>query len=300
MIENSPAGLVMLESEVMVTVTGEEHHQAALARFPVAQGMQRHVVVELAWCTIASGKYRGQRAIEVRLDGQRIGELTHLMSQRYAPLVAQLTARGARPGCQALIQWGNRGLEVLLRLPRNGNVVIPLPAAPVAVVPPPMPRRTSSQAPKWIAAAVIALIFVAALASTDEDSPSTTPAAQLATSTYEATSASPSSTTTTTVAPTTTTTTVAPAPPVAQPPAAQNPVPKVNTPAPPPPAAQPQPQPQPQPQCDPNYSGCVPIASDVDCAGGSGNGPAYVSGPIRVTGIDIYGLDNDKDGIACE
>jgi len=24
------------------------------------------------------------------------------------------------------------------------------------------------------------------------------------------------------------------------------------------------------------YSGCVPIASDVDCAGGSGNGPAYL------------------------
>lgn len=28
--------------------------------------------------------------------------------------------------------------------------------------------------------------------------------------------------------------------------------------------------------CDPNYSPCVPIASDVDCAGGKGNGPAYV------------------------
>lgn len=53
-------------------------------------------------------------------------------------------------------------------------------------------------------------------------------------------------------------------------------------------------------KCDPNYSGCVPIASDVDCAGGSGNGPAYVSGPIRVTGSDIYGLDADNDGIACE
>src|SRR5882724_5684914 len=36
-------------------------------------------------------------------------------------------------------------------------------------------------------------------------------------------------------------------------------------------------------QCDPNYSGaCVPIASDVDCAGGSGNGPAYVQGPVTV------------------
>jgi resuscitation-promoting factor RpfB len=52
--------------------------------------------------------------------------------------------------------------------------------------------------------------------------------------------------------------------------------------------------------CDPNYSGCVPIASDVDCAGGSGNGPAYVSGPVRVVGTDKYGLDNDKDGLGCE
>lgn len=60
---------------------------------------------------------------------------------------------------------------------------------------------------------------------------------------------------------------------------------------------------QPEPTgrgCDPNYTGCVPIASDVDCAGGSGNGPAYVAGPVRVIGIDIYGLDRDKDGIGCE
>jgi hypothetical protein len=53
--------------------------------------------------------------------------------------------------------------------------------------------------------------------------------------------------------------------------------------------------------CDPNYSGaCVPIASDVDCAGGSGNGPAYVQGPVRVVGTDIYKLDRDGDGIACD
>ena|SRR5215204_5024878 len=53
-------------------------------------------------------------------------------------------------------------------------------------------------------------------------------------------------------------------------------------------------------QCDPNYSGCVPIASDVDCAGGSGNGPAYVKGPVKVIGKDIYRLDRDGDGIGCE
>jgi hypothetical protein len=52
--------------------------------------------------------------------------------------------------------------------------------------------------------------------------------------------------------------------------------------------------------CDPNYSGCVPVASDVDCSGGSGNGPAYVQGPVRVIGSDIYRLDSDHDGIACE
>ena len=53
--------------------------------------------------------------------------------------------------------------------------------------------------------------------------------------------------------------------------------------------------------CDPNYAGaCVPIASDVDCAGGSGNGPAYVAGPVRVVGQDIYDLDRDGDGVACE
>jgi len=52
--------------------------------------------------------------------------------------------------------------------------------------------------------------------------------------------------------------------------------------------------------CDPNYSGCVPVDSDVDCAGGSGNGPSYVSGPVRVVGSDIYGLDRDGDGYGCE
>lgn len=53
--------------------------------------------------------------------------------------------------------------------------------------------------------------------------------------------------------------------------------------------------------CDPNYAGaCVPVASDVDCAGGSGNGPAYVTGPVQIIGRDIYRLDADKDGVGCE
>jgi hypothetical protein len=53
-------------------------------------------------------------------------------------------------------------------------------------------------------------------------------------------------------------------------------------------------------ECNPNYDPCVPVASDVDCSGGSGNGPAYVTGPVTVVGTDIYDLDRDGDGIACE
>lgn len=71
-------------------------------------------------------------------------------------------------------------------------------------------------------------------------------------------------------------------------------------PAPAPVAAAPAPAPAPG-GCDSNYSGpCVPIASDVDCEGGSGDGPEYVRGPVTVTGSDIYDLDRDGDGIACD
>ena len=53
--------------------------------------------------------------------------------------------------------------------------------------------------------------------------------------------------------------------------------------------------------CDPNYSGpCVPVDTDVDCASGSGNSPSYVDGPVTVVGDDIYGLDNNNDGVGCE
>jgi Skp family chaperone for outer membrane proteins len=53
-------------------------------------------------------------------------------------------------------------------------------------------------------------------------------------------------------------------------------------------------------ECDPNYNPCLEPASDYDCPGGSGDGPAYAPGPVEVVGTDIYGLDADGDGIGCE
>jgi hypothetical protein len=53
--------------------------------------------------------------------------------------------------------------------------------------------------------------------------------------------------------------------------------------------------------CNPNYSGCLDRnAYDYDCAGGSGDGPNYVDGPVTVLGEDEYGLDGDGDGIGCD
>jgi len=69
-------------------------------------------------------------------------------------------------------------------------------------------------------------------------------------------------------------------------------------------APPPVPEPEPAPAsggCHPSYEGeCVGFASDADCAGGSGNGPIYVTGPVRVVGPDVYDLDRDGDGIACD
>jgi hypothetical protein len=73
------------------------------------------------------------------------------------------------------------------------------------------------------------------------------------------------------------------------------PSPSTAPPAPPPTA--------PARDCHPSYPDvCLrPDASDYDCEGGSGNGPYYVSGPLRVLPPDPFDLDgNDNDGWGCE
>jgi hypothetical protein len=45
--------------------------------------------------------------------------------------------------------------------------------------------------------------------------------------------------------------------------------------------------------------GEVADGPDVDCAGGSGNGPRY-TGTVRVSGDDVYDLDRDRESVGCE
>lgn len=52
--------------------------------------------------------------------------------------------------------------------------------------------------------------------------------------------------------------------------------------------------------CTKGYKPCLHPAYDYDCAGGSGDGPKYVYGTVKVTGSDKYRLDADNDGTGCE
>ena len=48
--------------------------------------------------------------------------------------------------------------------------------------------------------------------------------------------------------------------------------------------------------CHPNYTNCLPIVGDLDCADVRRMGKA----PVQVLGADPYRLDGDNDGLGCE
>ena len=165
----------------------------------------------------------------------------------------------------------------------------------------------------WVitGAAVIAIGVVGTVSGGDKsddhvDSDAQASSDDNVTTIFVETSAPPTTVVATTAAPTTAAPVTAPPTTVrvvaAAPPVTAAAPPPPTQPAPPPPTAPPATDPPPpEPSgCHPSYSGCVPIASDVDCAGGSGNGPAYVSGPIQINGDDPYGLDSDNDGLGCK
>ncbi|HLG00294.1 MAG TPA: hypothetical protein VI916_07475 [Acidimicrobiia bacterium] len=142
--------------------------------------------------------------------------------------------------------------------------------------------------PRWVAIGapvLVGALWVAAAASPSADDRGGEVTAAGRSSIEASTTSTSSSTTTlplppTTRGPVTTVTTARPA--------TTRPVPVTSAPL-------------PSPACHPSYEGaCVPAdASDVDCVGGSGNGPAY-TGRVTVVGPDVYDLDRDGDGVGCE
>lgn len=303
-MENSSQGLTLLDPDRRVVVTGEERHRAALVRYaPRADGRPRRVAVELR--RTAAGR------IEVLLDGRRVGELTALMSRRYAAHVDAVARRGGRPGAVGLVVAGRRGVEMELRLPEVSTAEAAAPLPPASPRPTPRgPEDTRPPArargrlrPVVVGAGVFALVVAvgAAVGGGEEDVRDTaTPAVSAAPPSLR----SSPDTSTPRRSPSSTTTTPSPSPsprfdpdrePVRAPSATvtrppQTPIPE------PEPAPEPRrlvaPEPEPARDCHPSYSGCLPIGPDLDCAD--------IDGSVRVVGPDEYRLDRDDDGVGCE
>jgi len=84
-----------------VTVTGEERHQDALASLHpdgVFNGVPVFAALEPS--PISRGKYAGESGIDVRINGERVGELTKAMSDRYLPLVLAIAESGRIPAAK--------------------------------------------------------------------------------------------------------------------------------------------------------------------------------------------------------
>ena len=116
---HAPEGSVPLSPEWSTTVTGEEDHQDVLRELaPAGTGPERWETATLGFCTIAKGKYAGQQAIEVRLGGRRVGQLTRAMSERYEKLVRDALDAGKTPICLvSLLSTRDKGVQVQLMMP---------------------------------------------------------------------------------------------------------------------------------------------------------------------------------------
>lgn len=113
------SSMATLCPEVQCTVTGEEHHQDQLQSVaPRSPNEATRVIVTLCYCQIVNGKHRGEQAIEVRLDGERVGQLTRAMTQRYTPHMDAVARTGRIPAAEAVVMTGSRGIQVELRMPR--------------------------------------------------------------------------------------------------------------------------------------------------------------------------------------
>lgn len=117
LLENLVGEIDLLEPERDVTVTREENHQETLARHHATTRSLTRVVAELASSSVSRGKHKGAYAVEVRLDGERVGELTAAMSVRYKHLVLTSEENGNCATCEAVMTHGERGFQIDLRLP---------------------------------------------------------------------------------------------------------------------------------------------------------------------------------------
>lgn len=120
---NAPENAIPLSAERTTTVTGEEHHQEILRKLAATISVAPwSETAALGFCTIARGKYAGQQAIEVRVGGERVGQLTRAMTERYERPVREALDASKTPICRATLWMSpDKGVQVELMMPAVGR-----------------------------------------------------------------------------------------------------------------------------------------------------------------------------------
>lgn len=113
--------VVIPPGRLAIQVTGEEAHMDLLGRYVADQ--PRYLAVTLHLITVAkTPRSTPYEAVEVRLDGQRVGELTKAMSAHIRDLVERIDSHGKVPVCRAVLKGSPLRAEVTLDVARSAEV----------------------------------------------------------------------------------------------------------------------------------------------------------------------------------
>lgn len=116
---NSVAGSeILLESERFIEVDGTEDHQEFICSHPGRYQNDDYTEFTLDYCVSRRPKDRGNKAIEVRLEGVRVGELSKYDTDTYNNIVGPILGRECIPSCLGEISHdAEEGWKIGLRMP---------------------------------------------------------------------------------------------------------------------------------------------------------------------------------------
>jgi hypothetical protein len=111
----------VLPSGGAIQVTGEEGHMEVLRRY--TGDRERHLAVTLHAVEEAkTARSTPYRAVEVRLDGERVGVLTKAMSEKLVDVVEFVSQKGRLPVCRAVLKGSPLRAELTLQVAKSHEI----------------------------------------------------------------------------------------------------------------------------------------------------------------------------------
>jgi hypothetical protein len=113
---NQPDDLDLLEAHAPVPLTGTQDAQVELDRV-LGPSVRASCFVGLEVGRLVGGRFDGEPCLQASYGEVLVGRLTATTTRDYLPFVEPVRAHGGRPGAEAVLSRGGRGIEVTLHLP---------------------------------------------------------------------------------------------------------------------------------------------------------------------------------------